>query len=119
MSSFSRHASPRACLTASLNVPWTTDEVEEYFCQDKAGKVITYVIDGKLENLGLPTPLHHGNLEESDRERPVQDQPPVGKEHSPQSTLNPQSKDCSSASFAVSAVTVIAYRFSKRSAFLQ
>ena len=35
---------------------------------------ITYVIDGKIENLALPQPLDHRHLEEPAGQRRVQDQ---------------------------------------------
>ena len=37
--------------------------------KDKAGKTITYVLDGKIDNLPLPNRTHHRHLEESGRER--------------------------------------------------
>ena len=46
--------------------------------KDKAGAVITYVIDGKIENLALPQPHDHRHVEEPARERRVQDQQAVG-----------------------------------------
>ena len=46
--------------------------------KDKAGAVVTYVIDGKIENLAMHNRAHHRHVEEPARQRPVQDQPPVG-----------------------------------------
>ena len=46
--------------------------------KDKAGRALSYVIDGKIENLPLPNRTDHRHVEEPERERRLQDQQTVG-----------------------------------------